>query len=91
MLRTIRDRFRVENSVNVLGVRVDPTNMDMAVDNVIAWARSKDRDCRYVCVSGVHGVVEAQSDERFRSILNNADLNVPDGTPLTMAGVVCGV
>ncbi len=90
MLRTIRDRFRAGNSVNVLGVRVDPTNMDLAVETVITWARSTDRGCRYVCVRDVHGVVEAQSDERFRSILNNADLNVPDGTPLTWLGWFAG-
>jgi N-acetylglucosaminyldiphosphoundecaprenol N-acetyl-beta-D-mannosaminyltransferase len=38
----------------------------------------------------MHGVVEAQSDEGFRSILNSADLNVPDGMPLTWLGRFAG-
>ena len=29
----------------------------------------------YICVTGVHGVMEAQTDSEFRHILNRAFLN----------------
>ena len=86
----MRNRFRDGSSVNVLGVRIDPTNMDAAVETVVHWAIAGDGKCRYVCVSGMHGVVEAQTDERFRGILNSAALNVPDGMPLTWLGWFAG-
>jgi N-acetylglucosaminyldiphosphoundecaprenol N-acetyl-beta-D-mannosaminyltransferase len=36
----------------------------------------------YVCVTGVHGVMEAQRDPALRRILNSALANVPDGMPM---------
>jgi N-acetylglucosaminyldiphosphoundecaprenol N-acetyl-beta-D-mannosaminyltransferase len=86
----MRSRFRDNAGVNVLGVRVDPTNMDVAVQTVMGWAAAEDGKCRYVCVSGMHGLVEAQSDKRLRSTLNSADLNVPDGMPLSWLGWFAG-
>jgi N-acetylglucosaminyldiphosphoundecaprenol N-acetyl-beta-D-mannosaminyltransferase len=40
------------------------------------------REHRYVCVSGVHGVMESQRDEALRRIHNIAGLVTPDGMPL---------
>jgi N-acetylglucosaminyldiphosphoundecaprenol N-acetyl-beta-D-mannosaminyltransferase len=40
------------------------------------------REPRYVCVSGMHGVMESQRDDRLRRIHNSADLVTPDGMPL---------
>lgn len=40
----MRGRFREDPDLNVLGVRVDPTNMVSAVQTVIAWARYRDAD-----------------------------------------------
>ena len=37
---------------------------------------------QYVCVTGVHGVMESQRDERLRQIHNAAGLVTPDGMPL---------
>ncbi len=40
----------------------------------------------YVCVTGVHGVMEAQRNPRFRAILNASYLTTPDGMPTVWAG-----
>jgi N-acetylglucosaminyldiphosphoundecaprenol N-acetyl-beta-D-mannosaminyltransferase len=70
--------------VNILGVGVHALNLRSAVavlDTAIA-----DRTKGYVCVTGVHGVCEAQSDPSFRTILNRALLNTPDGMPMVWVG-----
>jgi len=64
--------------------------MDDAAATVMRWAAANDGKCRYVCVSGVHGVVEAQSDAALRAILSDAHLNVPDGMPLSWIGWFAG-
>jgi N-acetylglucosaminyldiphosphoundecaprenol N-acetyl-beta-D-mannosaminyltransferase len=69
---------------NVLGVGVSAVNMDQSVHRCMALIESSERG--YVCVTGVHGVMEAQRDERFRSILNKAYLCVPDGMPTVWMG-----
>ena len=44
----------------------------------------------YVCVTGVHGVMEAQYDERLRSIINASYLTTPDGMPTVWVGKLQG-
>ncbi len=74
--------------VNVLGVGVHALNLTSAVE--ILRRAVADRAKGYVCVTGVHGVTEAQSDPEFRSILNHALLNTPDGMPMVWAGHSAG-
>jgi N-acetylglucosaminyldiphosphoundecaprenol N-acetyl-beta-D-mannosaminyltransferase len=40
----------------------------------------------YVCVTGVHGVMESQRDEALRQIHNRSTLTTPDGVPMVWAG-----
>jgi len=44
----------------------------------------------YVCVTGVHGVMEAQRDPEFREILNGSFLVTPDGMPTVWVGRLQG-
>ncbi len=66
--------------VNVLGVGVSAINMAQALETIEGWISRGDR--RYVCVSGVHGIMESQSDPVLRDIHNSAGLVTPDGMPL---------
>lgn len=64
----------------ILGMRVDATSYDDAVDRIFHWvARGESR---YVCVATVHMVMEAHDDPTFRALVNRADLVTPDGMPL---------
>jgi N-acetylglucosaminyldiphosphoundecaprenol N-acetyl-beta-D-mannosaminyltransferase len=66
--------------INVLGVGVSAINLDMAVATIAGWISAGAR--HYVCISGVHGVMESRRDERLRDIHNTAGLVTPDGMPL---------
>ncbi|MFO1489277.1 MAG: WecB/TagA/CpsF family glycosyltransferase [Verrucomicrobiota bacterium] len=74
--------------VNVLGVGISVLNLDTALAAIAAAV--KDRRKGYICVSGVHGVMEAQGDPSFRQILNRSCLNTPDGMPMVWAGKLRG-
>jgi N-acetylglucosaminyldiphosphoundecaprenol N-acetyl-beta-D-mannosaminyltransferase len=74
-------RTRDSASYRLLGVRVDAVQIPNAVRLINEWAR-KRHGCRYVAVTGMHGVMEAQHDAQFMRILNSAGLVVPDGMPL---------
>jgi N-acetylglucosaminyldiphosphoundecaprenol N-acetyl-beta-D-mannosaminyltransferase len=67
----------------VLGVRVHAATYETATRQILGWARAGAS--RTVLATGAHGVVEAQDDAAFRRVLNEADLNVPDGMPLVWA------
>jgi N-acetylglucosaminyldiphosphoundecaprenol N-acetyl-beta-D-mannosaminyltransferase len=66
--------------VNVLGVGVSAITMEMALAQIDAWIASREQ--QYVCVTGVHGVMESQRDPALRSILCRSGLTTPDGMPL---------
>jgi N-acetylglucosaminyldiphosphoundecaprenol N-acetyl-beta-D-mannosaminyltransferase len=66
--------------VDVLGVHVSAVDMAGTLDVLDHWITTGTRN--YVCVTGVHGVMESRRDERLRGIHNAAGLVTPDGMPL---------
>jgi N-acetylglucosaminyldiphosphoundecaprenol N-acetyl-beta-D-mannosaminyltransferase len=70
--------------VNILGVGVSAMNMSQAV-NLVTTAVSAGQK-GYVCVTGVHGIMEAQKDAAFKTILNRSFLTTPDGMPTVWVG-----
>ncbi len=70
--------------INVLGVGVSVLNLQSAL-NLISHAINKKAK-GYICVTGVHGVTEAQKDIWFKNILNKSFLCTPDGMPLVWLG-----
>jgi len=73
---------------NVLGVGVHAINMKEALDFLEASLRRGRKG--YVCVTGVHGVMEAQRNPEFRAILHQALLVTPDGMPTVWMGRLQG-
>jgi N-acetylglucosaminyldiphosphoundecaprenol N-acetyl-beta-D-mannosaminyltransferase len=65
----------------VLGIRVNVVQIPDVVAQMEYWIAERDR-CRFIAVTGMHGITEAQHDPDFAHILNSADLVVPDGMPL---------
>lgn len=63
---------------------MDALDRASAVDRLFAALERGDRG--YVCVTGVHGVMEAQRDPALRRILNQSLLTVPDGMPTVWMG-----
>ena len=74
--------------VNVLGVGLSAINMPDAVSIIHAWIERDKQN--YVCVTGVHGVMECQKDEDLKHIHNTSGLTVPDGMPLVWIGRLNG-
>ena len=74
--------------VNVLGIGVSVLNLDTALAAIAEAVEKKSKG--YICVTGVHGVMESQGDPALRDILNRAFLNTPDGMPMVWAGKLRG-
>lgn len=73
---------------NILGVGMSVINMDDAIRLSDSLIRSSGQG--YVCVTDVHGIIEAKSDAAFRSILNGSFMTTPDGMPLVWVGRMQG-
>jgi N-acetylglucosaminyldiphosphoundecaprenol N-acetyl-beta-D-mannosaminyltransferase len=69
---------------NILGVRFAAVRLDVLRSAVRRVLSASERKCEYLCPTGVHGVIEAQSDPDLRRTLNRAAFNVPDGMPIVV-------
>ena len=73
---------------DVLGIDISAINMNRALDLSERWiATGKSA---YICMTGVHGVMEAQSNANLRRVLNEAFINAPDGMPMSWVGWLQG-
>jgi N-acetylglucosaminyldiphosphoundecaprenol N-acetyl-beta-D-mannosaminyltransferase len=79
--------LRIERT-NVLGVGISAINLPLALETLDAWIKRKHRT--YVCITGVHGVMESQADPELRKIHNQAGLVTPDGMPMVWMSRLAG-
>jgi N-acetylglucosaminyldiphosphoundecaprenol N-acetyl-beta-D-mannosaminyltransferase len=74
--------------VNILGVGITPLDLSKAVSFVASFLTTGNKG--YICVTGMHGIMEAQADPDFRHIQNNSFLTTPDGVPTVWIGRLDG-
>lgn len=77
--KTISAKKR-DNRINVLGVGVDSTEFVEVLTKI-------DKGVLFIVTVNPEFVMLAQDDSEFKNILNNADLAIPDGVGLKLAGV----
>ena len=65
---------------DILGVKVDVLTFQKALLRFDEWIHSRAR--QFVCVADAHVVMQAQWNDDFRKILNEAGMITPDGMPL---------
>ena len=73
----------------VLGIPVNAVQIPDAIAILERWIAERGPS-RYVAVTGMHGVTEALSNPRFRTILKHAGMVVSDGMPLVWLGRIRG-
>ncbi len=81
----LTEKAAAPRSYRVLGVRVHAVQIPDVIDIIERWIGARE-PCRYIAVTGMHGVSVAGKDPDFRRILEDADLVVPDGMPLVWLG-----
>jgi N-acetylglucosaminyldiphosphoundecaprenol N-acetyl-beta-D-mannosaminyltransferase len=75
-------------AAHLLGVDVDAIDMDGALRRVAASLKSPNKS--YVCVAGVHGVMEARRNPQLLDVYAGSEMTIPDGMPLVWVGRMQG-
>lgn len=70
--------------VDVLGTGISCVDLAGAVELIGSWVERRSR--HYVCVTGMHGVMESRRDPELRRIHNCSGMTTPDGMPMVWAG-----
>jgi len=75
-------------TAHVLGVEIDAIDMEAA----LAQAATALHESRkgYVCLVGVHGIMEARRSPRLTETYAGAAMNLPDGMPMIWVGNMQG-
>jgi N-acetylglucosaminyldiphosphoundecaprenol N-acetyl-beta-D-mannosaminyltransferase len=66
---------------SVLGVAFNALQIPDVILQMRHWIARREA-CRYIAVTGMHGITEARHKMEFRQALADADLVVADGTPV---------
>src|SRR3974390_1290593 len=74
--------------VNVLGVGVTPLDARQTIDALDEAVRTGSKG--YVCVTGVHGGMEAHREGELRGIINRSMITTADGRPTVWVGRLQG-
>ncbi len=69
-----------KRKVNILGVLVDATSLRDGTAQIMRWISEGTQT--YVCVTGVHGIMESQRQADLKVIHNSAGMVTADGMPL---------
>jgi N-acetylglucosaminyldiphosphoundecaprenol N-acetyl-beta-D-mannosaminyltransferase len=75
--------------MNVMGVPIEPFNLQEATSLVAGWARGKTAT-KLVTFTNVHMLTESHHHPQFHSQLCEMDLNCPDGMPLVWLAKASG-
>ncbi len=81
------NRINNPNKVNILGVGVAITSQDQVLEKIDQICRSSFRMPFFIVTVNTEFIMLAQDDVQFKHILNSADLAIPDGVGLRLAGV----
>lgn len=79
---------QADEIVNVLGIGVQAVDMDGAVARMRLAVDHSHKG--YVCLVGVHGIMEARRDPDLQTVFANAYLVAPDGMPTVWMGHLQG-
>lgn len=75
-------------TAKVLKLEIDATNMEDVLGRVTRALETSSN--RYICVAGVHGVMEAQRSPTVAAVYAGALMTIPDGMPLVWVGALQG-
>jgi len=71
-------------AADVLGVKVDAIDIDRALAHISSVLQGNRKG--YVCLAGVHGVMEAQNSRDVFDAYIQSEMTLPDGMPLVWVG-----
>lgn len=91
MTTTITNNTQKEGRLYLFGVRVDNTRCETALDRIRRFvAHTKGSRAREVFFTNVHSIQLARHNPELRECINHADLVLPDGSGLNLAGKLFG-
>jgi N-acetylglucosaminyldiphosphoundecaprenol N-acetyl-beta-D-mannosaminyltransferase len=78
------NRYKRRPSAKLLGISVEALDMELALNRIARELQARRKG--YICMTGVHGIMEAQRNSELAAIYASSSINVPDGAPTAWVG-----
>src|ERR1700733_10532869 len=78
------NRHKRRPAAKLLGISVEALDMELALKRIAGELVARRKG--YVCMAGVHGIMEAHRDPGLAAIYASSVITVPDGTPTVWVG-----
>jgi N-acetylglucosaminyldiphosphoundecaprenol N-acetyl-beta-D-mannosaminyltransferase len=78
------NRLKRRPAAKLLGISVEALDMERALRRIANELTARRKG--YVCMAGVHGIMEAQRDGELAGIYASSSITLPDGTPTVWVG-----
>jgi N-acetylglucosaminyldiphosphoundecaprenol N-acetyl-beta-D-mannosaminyltransferase len=78
------NRHKRRPAAKLLGISVEALDMELALKRIAGELVARRKG--YVCMAGVHGIMEARRDPELAAIYASSVITVPDGTPTVWVG-----
>ena len=88
MTVTFKDEKFQLKSYTVGDIKISCVDREGAVDMLLHIASRNSGG--FITVTSAHGIVESQSDDHLRRIINNAEMTLADGMPIVWVGMLKG-
>ncbi|MGR8931846.1 MAG: WecB/TagA/CpsF family glycosyltransferase [Gammaproteobacteria bacterium] len=79
-----------EGTVNILGYQVSNQGLASDVSLALEFINSEN-EAKYMACANPHSLVEAERDAQFQQSLRNADILLPDGAGILLAGKILNI
>jgi N-acetylglucosaminyldiphosphoundecaprenol N-acetyl-beta-D-mannosaminyltransferase len=77
------NRFK-NPAAKLLGIAVEALNMELTLKRISGELEARRKG--YICMAGVHGIMEAHRNAELAAIYAGSSITVPDGTPTVWVG-----
>jgi len=78
------NRHKRRPAAKLLGISVEALDMELTLKRIAGELAARRKG--YVCMAGVHGIMEARRDPELAAIYASSVITVPDGTPTVWVG-----
>jgi N-acetylglucosaminyldiphosphoundecaprenol N-acetyl-beta-D-mannosaminyltransferase len=78
------NRVKRRPAAKLLGISVEALDMELALSRIARELEARRKG--YICMAGVHGIMEAYRDSELAAIYAGSSLTAPDGTPTVWVG-----
>jgi N-acetylglucosaminyldiphosphoundecaprenol N-acetyl-beta-D-mannosaminyltransferase len=76
------------SETRVLSVAVAAVDMEQAIRRIAVELKTRRKG--YICMAGVHGIMEAERDRELAAIFSGSTITLPDGMPTVWVGRLQG-